>query len=180
MKKEIRLKDFKPDEHVLIVVRHHWFIFFKDIIGIALLFFVPFFAVPILGIFITAGGLQIPTGFGFFFASFWALILWQMLFARWTDYYYDIWIVTNWRIIDVDQKGFFNRDTATLFNFEQIQDISTYVDTVIGTFLDYGCIQIQTAAAKREFLFKSVSNPRHVERVIRNAQEKFLGLKSRL
>ncbi|XKT74404.1 MAG: hypothetical protein ACJKTH_03545 [Patescibacteria group bacterium UBA2163] len=38
MKKEIRLKDFKPDEHVLIVVRRHWFVFFRQIIGLMLLF----------------------------------------------------------------------------------------------------------------------------------------------
>lgn len=179
MKKEIRLKDFKPDEHVLIVVRHHWFVFLRDIIGILLLFFIPFFAAPILGVFIMAGGTDIPDGVGFFFASFWALILWQMLFARWTDYYFDAWIVTNWRIIDIDQKGFFNRDIATLFNFDQVQDITTYVDTVIGTLLNFGTVQIQTAAAKREFIFKEVANPRHVERIIRDAQAKFLGLKPR-
>lgn len=176
MKKEIRLKDFKPDEHVLIVVRRHWFVFFRQIIGLMLLFFIPFFAVPILSLFITSGGVDIPNGLGFFFASLWALILWQMLFARWTDYYYDVWIVTNWRIIDIDQNGFYSRNIATLLNFEHIEDITTHVKSVIGTFLNFGSVQIQTAAAKREFIFESVSNPRNVEAVIRKAQERYLGL----
>jgi len=180
MRKDIRLKDFKPDEHVLIVVRHHWFVFFKDVIGILLLFFLPFFAVPILSIFITAGGTNIPDGFGFFFASFWALILWQMLFARWTDYYYDVWIVTNWRIIDIDQKGFFRRDIATLLNFEHIEDVRTDINSVIGTLLEFGDIQVQTAAANREFIFKDAANPRAAEKIIRHAQEERMGLRPRV
>lgn len=179
MNKTIRLKDFKPDEHVLVVARHHWFVFFRDIVGILLLFFIPFFAVPILGIFVTDTTLDIPNGFGFFFASFWALILWQMLFAKWTDYYYDVWIITNWRIIDIDQKGFFHRDVATILNLDKIEDISTHVDSIIGTFLSYGRIQVQTAAANREFIFKEAANPRHLEKIIRHAQEVRIGLKPR-
>lgn len=179
MHKEMRLKDFKPDEHVLIVARRHWFVFFRDIVGIALLFFIPFFAIPILGVFITAGtpAAVIPSGFGFFFASFWALILWQMLFARWTDYYYDIWIVTNWRIVDIEQKGFFNRDTATLLNLDKVQDVATRLNSVIGNLLGFGDIQVQTAAAHREFVFKEASRPIEIEKTIRRAQEERLGLK---
>lgn len=177
MQNKKMLKDMEPGEEILIVVRRHWFVFLRDVIGILILFFLPFFAIPVLEIFIVAGGVQIPESFGLFFASFWALVLWQVLFARWTtDYYYDVWIVTNWRIIDIDQRGFFHRNIATLFNFEQVQDITTDINTVIGSLLNFGNVQVQTAAAKREFLFTEVGNPRRVERIIRQAQEKRLAL----
>lgn len=173
----IKLKDFKADEKVLVVARHHWFVFFRELIGLLLLFFLPFFVVPILGIFVSAGaGIVIPGGVGFFLASLWALILWQMLFARWTDYYYDIWIVTNWRIIDIEQKSFFSRDVATLLNLDKIEDIATRVNSVLGTFLEYGTIQIQTAASHREFIFDEAADPRGVEKVIRKAQEERMKL----
>lgn len=180
-RREMRLKDFKPDERVLVVARHHWFVFFRDVIGIALLFFVPFFAIPVLGIFIQAGTptVPIPSGFGFFFASLWALLLWQMLFARWTDFYYDIWIVTNWRIIDIEQKGFFNRDMATLLNLDKIEDVSTRLNSVIGNLLTFGDLQVQTAAAHREFVFKEAADPLKIEKIIRRAQEERLGLTPR-
>ena len=179
---DFTLKDFKPDEHVLIVARRHWFVFFRDVIGILLLFFIPFFAIPVLGVFVTAGTptVTIPSGFGFFFASLWALVLWQMLFARWTDYYYDVWIVTNWRIIDVDQRGFFHRNIATLLNLDHIEDVTTDGNSVIGTLLNFGDIQVQTAAAKQELIFWETANPRHVEKIIRSAQEKMLGIKGQL
>ena len=179
MRKDMRLKDFKADEHILVVVRKHWFVFVKTILGLLILFLIPFFFIPFLTIFVAEGGgpVTINAGYGVFFASFWALVLWQMLFAKWTDYYYDVWIVTNWRIIDIDQQGFFNRDIATLLNLDHIEDIKTYVDSVIGTFLNYGCIQVQTAAAQREFIIRNIANPREVERIIRKAQEVRLGLK---
>lgn len=174
----IKLKDFKPDEEVLVVARHHWFVFLRAIVGILILFFLPFFAVPLLDTFLAAGGgpVAIPDGFGVFFASLWTLFLWQVLFAKWTDIYFDIWIITNWRIIDIDQKGFFNRDIATLLNFDNIEDVATQINSVIGTLLEYGDVQVQTAGAAREFIFKEADNPRHVERIIRGAQEKRLGL----
>lgn len=175
----IKLKDFKPDEKILVVARHHWFIFLRDLIGVLLLFFIPFFAVPLLQPFLDAGGgpVTIPDGWGVFFASFWALMLWQVFFARWTDVYFDIWIVTNWRIIDIDQKGFFKRNIATLLNLDHIEDVTTDIGSVFGTLLEYGDIQVQTAAAKDEFAFKEAGNPRHVEKIIRSAQEERLGLR---
>lgn len=176
--RDIRLKDFKADEKVLLVAAHHWFVFFRQLIGLALLFLLPFFALPILSIFIGAGGLSIPAGYGFFFASFWALILWQMLFAKWTDFYFDIWIITNWRVIDIEQKGFFNRDTATLLNLDKIEDVATRLNSVIGNLLGFGDIQIQTAATHREFVFKEAANPLAIEKILRKAQEERIGLQS--
>lgn len=181
MRKDIRLKDFKPDEHVLMVVRHHWFTYFRSVVGLLLLFVVPFFFLPFVSTFVTAGGgpVGIPAGFTLFFGSLWALILWNMFFARWTDLYYDVWIITNWRIIDIDQRGFFYRDTATLLTLEKIEDVTTKVGGVIGTILNYGSVQVQTAAAHREFTIIEVPDPRNVEKVIRRAQEVRLGLKPR-
>jgi hypothetical protein len=179
MKKDTRLKDFKPDEHIITVARKHWFIFLVEIIGLLMLFIIPFFFIPFIAIFIAAGGgaVAVPPGLGFFFASLWALILWQMLFARWTNMYYDVWIVTNWRIIDIDQKGFFRRNVATLLNLDHIEDITTEVGGLFGTLFNYGSVQVQTAAASREFVMDNINSPRKVEQIIRKAQEERLNLR---
>lgn len=178
MRRDIRLKDFKSDERVLTVARKHWFVFFIQILGLIILFIIPFFFIPFLTIFIAAGGgpVTIPSGYGIFFASMWALVLWQMLFARWTDYYYDIWIITNWRIIDIEQKGFFKRNVATLLNLDHIEDITTEIGGVFGTFLNYGTLMVQTAAAKTEFFMPNIANPREIDRTIRKAQEARISL----
>src|SRR3989344_268213 len=165
------IKDFKPGETILAAVRHPWFVFFRDTIGILVLFFIPFLAIPVLTTFITAGGgpVGVPTGFGFFFGSLWTLFLWHMLFAKWTDYYFDIWVVTSMRIIDIDQKGFFHRDIATMVNYDRVEDVQFTLIGVIGNILNFGHVQVQTAAAEREFIMEEVANPERIERLIRGA-----------
>jgi membrane protein YdbS with pleckstrin-like domain len=170
---KIKLKDFKENEKVLAVARKHWFVFFREVLGLAILFVIPFFFIPFLSIFIAAGGgpVQIPSGFGLFFASLWALIIWQLLFARWTNYYYDVWIITNWRVIDIDQRGFYRRNVSTLLNLERIEDIVTEEEGFFGSLLHFGSLQIQTAASQREFFMPSIAGAQRIERIIRDAQE---------
>lgn len=176
----IHLKDFKPDEEILVIARKHWFIFFLQGLGLLIIFLIPFFFIPILSIFVNAGGgaVSIPAGYGLFFMSLWALIVWQLLFARWTDYYFDIWIVTNWRIIDIDQKGFYRRNVSTLLNLDHIEDITTEEEGFFGSLLGYGSLQVQTAAASVEFIMPSIARARNVEQIIRKAQERMIGLKA--
>ena len=167
------LKDFRDGERVVMLVRHHWFVLFREVFWLGILFIAPFFLIPIaFGISAQGGGLpSVPPGVVIFFASLWTLIIWHLLFARWTDYYYDIWIITNWRIIDIDQIGFFNRNVATLLTLDHIQDIETHVDGIVGTILNFGNIKVQTAAAKAEFLMSEIPNPVGIEKIIREAQE---------
>ena len=168
--KNYGISDMRSGETIVAVVRHHWFVFFRDAIGIVLLLILPFFAVPILGAFIAAGGgVSAPTGFGAFFASFWTLMMWHFLFARWTDYYYDVWIVTSQRIIDINQKGFFNRDTATIVAYDRVEDVEFSLVGFFGNILNFGHVQVQTAGANREFIMEEVANPQRLEKLIRQA-----------
>lgn len=164
--------DFRDEERVVAIVRHHWWVLFREIGGLAVLFVVPFFLVPIAFSFFSAEGApSVSGGVILFFSSWWLLVVWNLLFARWTDYYYDIWIITNWRIIDIDQQGFFKRNVSTLLTLDHIEDIETSTSGIIGNLLNFGHIQVQTAATEREFNIDEVPNPNSVEQIIRSAQE---------
>ncbi|MBI3574014.1 hypothetical protein HY090_03105, partial [Candidatus Kaiserbacteria bacterium] len=108
MQTVLGFKDFREGERIVAIIRHHWWVLLRSLIGIAILFVLPFFLAPLVFGFAAQGGTtpQISGGVVLFFSAAWALIMWNFLFARWTDYYYDIWIITNWRIIDIDQQGF--------------------------------------------------------------------------
>jgi uncharacterized membrane protein YdbT with pleckstrin-like domain len=103
--------------------------------------------------------------------TFFAMMIWALFFLIWIDYYFDVWIVTSERIINVEQKGLFSREISEL-QLEKIQDISTEVLGVIPTFLNYGNIFIQTAGEKERFLFRCVPNPYHIKDAIMSLQEK--------
>ncbi len=164
--------DFKEHERVVAVIRHHWFVLFREVFGIALLFLLPFFMIPLFwSLAVDAGSVPaIAGGVVLFFGSMWALLMWNFLFMKWTDYYYDIWVITNWRIVDIDQVGLFKRNVATILTLDHIQDVESQTQSVMGTFLNFGNVQVQTAAAHREFIIQDVPDPTSVVQIIREAQ----------
>ncbi|MEI6490732.1 MAG: PH domain-containing protein, partial [bacterium] len=85
-----------------------------------------------------------------------------------TMYVMDIWIVTNMRIIDSTQQGFFNR-TVSEISLGNIQDISTMISGLIPTTMNYGDVEVQSAGAVDHFKFRQVPNPLRVKEVISKA-----------
>jgi len=164
--------DFKEEERVIAVVRHHWFVLLRDVIGVLILFLLPFFIIPLVwGATVASGAVpSIPGGVVLFFGAMWTLLMWNLLFVRWTDFYYDIWVITNFRIVDIDQRGLFQRSSATLLTLDHIQDLEAELSGVVGNVLNFGNLTVQTAAAKREFLINEVPDPNGVVKIIREAQ----------
>lgn len=80
------------------------------------------------------------------------------------DFYFDIWIITNERVIDVEQHGLFRRETSE-FGIDKIQDITVEVPNMVATFLKYGNLTIQTAG-ERSFAIKDVPNIYEIKKVI--------------
>lgn len=100
-----------------------------------------------------------------FFYLIWILIIWILGFIIWMNYYLDTWILTNKRLIDVNQKSLFHRDVATL-RIENIQDIKIEIVGIINTFLKIGNIYVQTAANSNEFTMLGIQNPEIAKEVI--------------
>ncbi len=99
------------------------------------------------------------------------LIGWMIFFIIWTDYYLDVLIVTDKRIIDIEQRGFFKREVSTV-RLESIEDITINVSGVVATFLDYGTLKLQTAAENREFIIYDVPHPNQIKSTIYELQNK--------
>jgi uncharacterized membrane protein YdbT with pleckstrin-like domain len=107
----------------------------------------------------------------FFFESSFAMLTWIVFFVIWIDYYLDVWIITDTRVVNIEQKGLFSRQISEL-ELENIQDITTEVKGVIPTFLNYGDVFIQTAAEKERFIFRNIPDPYHTKDVLMALQKK--------
>ena len=161
-----------PNEKVLLVLHRHWFDISSQF-GLILLLLFLFFGS--FGFYLSSYNLStshdlkqlIAFGQNSFF-----LFIWLTSFIIWVDYYLDIWIVTNRRIINVEQNGLFNRKTSEL-ELEKIQDVATDVKGIIPTFFNYGDIQVQTAGEQEKFLFHNIANPYRVKDLIMNLHKKF-------
>lgn len=161
----------KPGEQVKIKVRKHVFILFEHVAVLGIIFIAPF----LLFIFITSDTISagvsetiftaITPALFIFIGAAWSLFIWMKLAAIWTDYHLDMWVVTDSRVIDVEQKGFFHREIATL-QVEQIQDVTVEIKGIFSTILNFGTIRVQTAAASREFTIRGIPNPKRVKEII--------------
>jgi len=90
------------------------------------------------------------------------MIIWSMLFFETMIYLLDTWTVTTERIIDIDQRGFFIRKLSEI-DLNRVQDISVKTTGFLGTILDYGDIEIQSAGTVNKFHFRQVAHPQLVK-----------------
>lgn len=158
----------EKDEQTILLLRKHWFVIFSKMIGFVILALAPALLIDFFGDFLVLNNLW---DFFSFFISVYYLILWTGLFYSLTMYTLDFWIVTNKRIIDSTQNGFFDRTVSELHIY-RIQDISVNVKGVIETFLHFGDLQVQTAAEEERFNFSQIPNPSGVKDEIMKLAEK--------
>ncbi|MEK7159421.1 MAG: PH domain-containing protein [Patescibacteria group bacterium] len=145
----------KPNEHVLMFLRRHWIAVVK-IIGMSLcLAAVPVvFYINVLN-FTNMFDSDTFTAIMILLASAFYLFVILYTFSNFVDYYLDVWIVTNQRIINIEQHGLFSRVISEK-DLSRMQDITSEVKGFLGTLLDYGDVHIQTAGEVERFIFKQI------------------------
>jgi hypothetical protein len=170
--------ELEPSEIVLKVVRKHWFI-----IGAELLATISLVFLPVLVLFSsfyfpdTSEITQLLIDYEKIFILiiiFWTLMVSLSAFMIWTNYYLDLWIITDRRIITVDQVQFFHRKVSS-FRLERLQDIKVTIKGIIPTFLNFGTLKAQTAsAAESNFISTGLPDPRELQSTIQKAMDERL------
>lgn len=168
---------FEEGEQVIKVLRRHWFVMLPLIFGTIFAAIVPWVAFRFLqyqalldqNLVINLN--NFVSEWGVFAYSIWFLWLWTFFFVEWTDYYLDFWVITNERIIDVEQKGFFHRE-VTSFHYGQIQDITVETRGLIETLFKFGTLHVQTAGHSRQIIIKDASHPEDARSLILRLAEK--------
>lgn len=161
--------DLDKDEKIIHEVRKHWFVLLGHLFAaIALIVAPPI--VYIVGVAIAPPEVSVRVLDHIFFAVFlyslWSLGVWVMLFINWTNFYLDVWYITDRRIIDIEQKTIFHREVSNL-RFDKIQDITVEVRGIIATFFRFGDLRVQTAAENsRDFVMKNASRPEEMRKII--------------
>lgn len=171
MFEEIHFPGQHESEKIILFLRRHWFIFFMRLILILLailILVVVYYLFSSLNSNFSESEYHNLVLFG---ESLTTLFIWNFFFILWLDYYLDAWIVTDERIINIAQRGFFNRDVSEL-KLMNVQDVTSEIVGVIPTLLNYGNIYVQTAAEKERFAFYQIPDPNRVKNVIIQLQEK--------
>lgn len=164
---------FEEGERMLILVRRHWFRFLVRIMRVVITAKVPFLAAWVMTFTPFANIIETAwinySSEILFFSTLWLLFNWMNLAYLWTDYYLDLWIITDRRVISVDQISLFFREVGS-FRIERLQDIHITIPGFLATMLDYGHIEAQTAADE-VFLAHNLPNPHALKRLLSEAAD---------
>ena len=93
------------------------------------------------------------------------LIVFAFIFVNFITWYYNVSLVTNKRIVDIDFSGLLYKNVAET-TLSLVQDVSFTQVGTIASFFDYGDVNIQTAGTLDNFDFTSVPQPQRVVQIV--------------
>lgn len=158
----LNLQNLRPWEKVDLVIKRHWIVY-------VILWFYVFIWLSVT-----------TTIFWFFGWDLWVygfmIIFWMLfivfLYVEWLNHELDMFIVTNNRIIGLDQVSFLNR-TISECNLWQVQEVNAQTKWLLANLLDYGQVTIQTAWNVSNFDMTYVPQAIHTSRKILNAVDDY-------
>jgi len=139
----------KKDENVVLTIRPHWFVLIGPIIMVVVGI--------ILGILIGNYSYLIP------------VVLVCYLGYEIVQRKYNLWVITNLRVID--EFGVFSHNSKES-PLDKINNI-TYNQSVLGRVFNYGNVQIQTAAEIGSTTYHTVEKPKELKDTITLMQEEY-------
>ncbi|TAK05118.1 hypothetical protein EPO33_04010 [Patescibacteria group bacterium] len=148
----------KPETPIL-TLRAHPVVFLTGGAVFLILFFVPFAAAALLPE-LTATLLEstvLGTG-TVLLVSLYMLVVLLLGFNHFFNWFFDIWVVTNERIVDIDQEGVFSKKIGEL-ELHKVQDVLAESHGVLATVFGYGRIKVETAGSHTEFAFDGLPKP---------------------
>jgi len=161
---DIRFETQGEDENVILFLRQHIIVLIPQIILGLVFFFIPVLVFPFLFRFVE-GAAAIPGRYVMIMTIFWYEALFGYLLASFIHWYFNIFIVTNYRVIDIDFLYLLYKKFAEA-KIEKIQDISFRTGGIVATMFNYGDVFIQTASEVPNFVFEKVPRPSDVVHVV--------------
>lgn len=164
------------DEDIVLVVREDLIILLFKGIGLFL------FTIALLILRIIVLGVDNPTAIYFYDVFFYGMnvVLISFFVLIFHNYILSIQIVTNERLIDIDQKGLFNRE-VNILPIANIEDVTYKQNGIIGSIFNFGNVVVQSAGEESSgaatktngFVFENVPQPSSVSKyLIRMYQHK--------
>jgi hypothetical protein len=179
---------FAENEKIVRIIRRHWLAFIIEIIFILLGAALPYIALVFKKYFFSLSYIK-PVVYFFslphiFLLSYvlWLELLLIILFVAVSDHYLDVWIITDSRIIDIEQKGTFSRIVSSL-RYDGVGDIVVVPQTTGEKIFSYGTVRIKrvggtdsvgVALEQSDFILSEIRQPLKVKEVILEEQRKNL------
>ena len=155
----------EPGETIILFVRRHFITNVPWLVITFLLSIAPFILLPFFQT-LTILPFTIPDRLSLLLFFFFFLIVFAYGFANFLNWFYNIGIVTDRNILDIDYSELVNVHISAT-RVTQIEDVSYQQGGFFKTFFDYGDVYIQTAATNPDFEFLRIPHPARAVDLIR-------------
>lgn len=165
------------NEQVLMSLRKHPLIALGSLLPFAILDYLPYL-LPKLGVWLSSVGANGPAPYDYaallsfqnpwvtFLVGVYWLFVWMGAFGTFTDYFLDQWVVTNERVINVDQRSFWSREVSSVF-LDRVQDVDINVSGFFATLFGFGQVTVESAGAEIGIVrMNGLSHPHEVRDLI--------------
>lgn len=93
------------------------------------------------------------------------------------DWYFDVWLLTNMGVVDVERNGFFDV-SATRIEYHMIEGISYQINGFVRTMFSYGDITIDKLGTKTAVVLRDAASPKKLERRVLKLQDQYVRTRS--
>jgi len=160
VKPGIKFENQRTEEEVLLSLRAHPITLIPTFVNGGIIFILTFFSHFILGQFLNSAQL-VYTMIFFYFVTF--IYVWFQII----NWYFNIGIVTNKQIIDVDFSALSYRN-VTRTELAHVEDITVKVSGFISSIFNYGNIFVQTAGSEINTEFMQIPRPALAAHIIQD------------
>lgn len=155
----IKLKVQEPGEEVILFLRQHpivnlgWFAI-SLVLGFlpSLFVFLPFYS-------------SLPGDYQAAVTMMWYMVLFGYVTGNIMNWFFNVFIVTDERLIDADFENLFTRIISET-KIEKVQDLSSSMSGALRLLFNYGHVTFQTAGEIPEFVFQNIPQPDLVAKYI--------------
>lgn len=172
---EIKFESQNPHEKVFILLRAH----FLSNIGNQIMNFITALLPLIVKFVILFYDIKIPaipyykTSYLVFFLCVYYTLILTSFFANFVEWYFNIYLITNERIVDFDFVPFSHHKISEA-GLASIEDVTQQSIGFLPMLFNYGDVFVQTAAEKQQFDFINVPDPSWVRDKIMDLKDLFI------
>ncbi len=155
--KGIRFENQEPNEQIYLFLRRHFITNLGWIIPAVFFSFLPFGIWMVLsqsGISMT----DIPFEYLLILTLFYYLIVIGYAFLNFIIWFYNVGIVTQQRVIDIDIHNITSKNVAST-NISDVVDVEYSQQGLLASTLNYGDVNLQTEGLKPNFEFHKIPQP---------------------
>ncbi len=157
----LKFETMDNEEKVVLFLRKHWITNVPWVVTAVILFLIPSL---VMGLSIFEG---VPKNFLFIFSLIWYLISTAYFLESFLTWFFNVYIVTDERIVDVDFFNLIYKEVSDA-SIDKIQDVTYKMGGVVRTLFNYGDVLIQTASEVPNFEFLAVPKPDQVAKVLQD------------